>query len=460
MADALKAVGYDWIASLVSLGALAGLTTVILILMMGQSRVLFAMSRDRLLPGGCPASTRYGTPWVISLITGVVVALIATFVPLTTLADMVNIGTLFAFVLVSIGVIVLRTQPDLPRAFRTPAVPDPDPGRDRLRLPDAEPRHPDLVAVPGLDGPRVRRLLPLRLPPQPPGPQQRERPTAADQGLRPARPVQADSPGAGRPHRASVTARAGRAAGPAGWNAPPPRGRAGPGPGSGRPTGGQLDRGLLVRAAAEARQQAGTVRASAGPGTTRSRRPPGIGTVAATAAARSTIAGSTGPRDRRGGAPSRNQQVLGGAGGAEQVVGGGADQVAGGAVALGAGDPASRAAGTRALPLTRSAAAATSSATATSVTSSSRPSPSARPRQSSRAPMPARPTATSVCPSRQGRPRVSVTTTATSWPSSRRWPGLAAEASGRPAAAPAGPRRRWRRRPGRWPRPGRGGSRR
>jgi basic amino acid/polyamine antiporter, APA family len=125
MADALEAVGYDWIASLVSLGALAGLTTVILILLMGQSRVLFAMSRDRLLPGALSAvHPRYGTPWVISLITGVAVALIAAFVPLTTLADMVNIGTLFAFVLVSVGVIVLRrTRPDLPRAFRTPAVP-------------------------------------------------------------------------------------------------------------------------------------------------------------------------------------------------------------------------------------------------------------------------------------------------------------------------------------------------
>jgi APA family basic amino acid/polyamine antiporter len=125
MADALKAVGYDWIAGLVSLGALAGLTTVVLILLMGQSRVLFAMSRDRLLPGWLSSiHPRYGTPWAISLIAGVTVALIATFVPLTTLADMVNIGTLFAFVLVSIGVIVLRrTQPDLPRAFRTPAVP-------------------------------------------------------------------------------------------------------------------------------------------------------------------------------------------------------------------------------------------------------------------------------------------------------------------------------------------------
>jgi APA family basic amino acid/polyamine antiporter len=125
MADALKAVGYNWIANLVSLGALAGLTTVILILLMGQSRVLFAMSRDRLLPGWLSSvHPRFRTPWVISLITGAVVALIATFVPLTTLADVVNIGTLFAFVLVSIGVIVLRrTQPDLPRAFRTPAVP-------------------------------------------------------------------------------------------------------------------------------------------------------------------------------------------------------------------------------------------------------------------------------------------------------------------------------------------------
>jgi APA family basic amino acid/polyamine antiporter len=125
MADALEAVGYDWIASLVSVGALAGLTTVILVLMMGQSRVLFAMSRDRLLPGRLSAvHLRFRTPWLISVITGLVIAAIAAFVPLSTLADMVNIGTLFAFVLVSIGVVVLRrTRPDLPRAFRTPWVP-------------------------------------------------------------------------------------------------------------------------------------------------------------------------------------------------------------------------------------------------------------------------------------------------------------------------------------------------
>jgi basic amino acid/polyamine antiporter, APA family len=122
MADALRAVGYNWIAKLVSLGALAGLTTVVLILLLGQSRILFAMSRDRLLPAWLSSvHPRYRTPWVIPLITGVVVAAIATFVPLSTLADMVNIGTLFAFVLVSLGVLVLRrTRPDLPRAFRTP----------------------------------------------------------------------------------------------------------------------------------------------------------------------------------------------------------------------------------------------------------------------------------------------------------------------------------------------------
>jgi basic amino acid/polyamine antiporter, APA family len=125
MADALKAVGYNWIAKLVSLGVLAGLTTVVLILLLGQSRILFAMSRDRLLPAWLSSvHPRYRTPWVIPLITGVVVAAIATFVPLSTLADMVNIGTLFAFVLVSLGVLVLRrTRPDLPRAFRTAWVP-------------------------------------------------------------------------------------------------------------------------------------------------------------------------------------------------------------------------------------------------------------------------------------------------------------------------------------------------
>jgi APA family basic amino acid/polyamine antiporter len=125
LADAFRSVGLPFFSGIISVGALAGLTSVVMILMLGQSRVLFAMSRDRLLPPRLAAvHPRYGTPYKITLITGAVVALLAGFVPLGTLAELVNIGTLFAFVLVSIGVIVLRrTRPDLPRAFRVPLVP-------------------------------------------------------------------------------------------------------------------------------------------------------------------------------------------------------------------------------------------------------------------------------------------------------------------------------------------------
>jgi APA family basic amino acid/polyamine antiporter len=95
-----------------------------MILMLGQSRVLFAMSRDRLLPPAlAKVHPRYGTPYRITIATGVIVAIIAGFVPLTELAELVNIGTLFAFLLVSIGVWILRrTRPELPRAFRVPLV--------------------------------------------------------------------------------------------------------------------------------------------------------------------------------------------------------------------------------------------------------------------------------------------------------------------------------------------------
>jgi APA family basic amino acid/polyamine antiporter len=125
LADAFRSVGLPFLSGAISVGALAGLTSVVMILMLGQSRVLFAMSRDRLLPPGLAAvHRRYGTPYKITLITGVIVAVLAGFIPLSTLAELVNIGTLFAFVLVSIGVIVLRrTRPDLKRSFRVPAVP-------------------------------------------------------------------------------------------------------------------------------------------------------------------------------------------------------------------------------------------------------------------------------------------------------------------------------------------------
>ncbi|MDF1606299.1 amino acid permease [Nocardioides sp. YIM 152315] len=125
LATAFNAAGVEWMGDLISVGACIGLVVVAMILMLGQCRVGFAMGRDGLLPRWISkVHPTYGTPYRITAITGVVVAAIAGFVDLTTLANLVNIGTLFAFILVSIAVVVLRrTRPDLPRAFRTPAVP-------------------------------------------------------------------------------------------------------------------------------------------------------------------------------------------------------------------------------------------------------------------------------------------------------------------------------------------------
>ena len=125
LAEAFDSVGITWAARVIALGAVAGITTVILVMLMGQTRVLFAMSRDNLLPPRlAKVHPRYGTP---SLITGIVAAAAATLaglVPLSALSELVSIGTLFAFVVVCVGVLVLRrTRPDLPRAFRTPGVP-------------------------------------------------------------------------------------------------------------------------------------------------------------------------------------------------------------------------------------------------------------------------------------------------------------------------------------------------
>jgi APA family basic amino acid/polyamine antiporter len=110
---------------LISVGVLAGLTSVIMILILGQSRVAFAMSRDNLLPlYFARAHPRYRTPYRITILTGIVVAIMAGFVNLQQLAELTNIGTLFAFCLVSVSVIILRrTNPELRRAFRTPLVP-------------------------------------------------------------------------------------------------------------------------------------------------------------------------------------------------------------------------------------------------------------------------------------------------------------------------------------------------
>lgn len=125
LADAFAQQGKTWMATVIALGAVVGLTTVVLTMMTGCVRLLFAMSRDNLLPMGlAKVHPKFRTPWLLTVIMTVVVALVAGFTPVGNLEEMVNIGTLGAFVLVSIGIPVMRrTHPDLPRPFRVPLSP-------------------------------------------------------------------------------------------------------------------------------------------------------------------------------------------------------------------------------------------------------------------------------------------------------------------------------------------------
>lgn len=125
LADAFKAAGHPFWAGLISFGAAVGLTSVCMILLLGQTRVFFAMSRDGLLPRTFShVHPRFGTPYRSTILLGLIVAIVAGFTSIEELAELVNIGTLFAFVVVALGVIILRKQrPDLPRSFRTPLVP-------------------------------------------------------------------------------------------------------------------------------------------------------------------------------------------------------------------------------------------------------------------------------------------------------------------------------------------------
>ena len=124
LATAFEINGIDWAAKIISIGALAGLTTVVMVLVLGLSRVMFAMSRDGLLPRGLAMTNTRDAPVRITVVVGILIAVAATAFPMSKLEEMVNVGTLFAFVLVSAGVIILRrTRPDLNRGFRAPFVP-------------------------------------------------------------------------------------------------------------------------------------------------------------------------------------------------------------------------------------------------------------------------------------------------------------------------------------------------
>jgi APA family basic amino acid/polyamine antiporter len=117
--------GYEWLAKLVTVAILAGFSSVILVMLMGQSRVFYSMSRDGLVPAiFSDVHPRYRTPWKSNLLFFVFVGFFAAFLPEDIVGDMTSIGTLFAFILVCAGVWILRVRhPDLPRQFKTPLVP-------------------------------------------------------------------------------------------------------------------------------------------------------------------------------------------------------------------------------------------------------------------------------------------------------------------------------------------------
>ncbi len=125
VATAIDLTPYPWLKILIKIGIICGFSSVILVLLLGQSRVFYAMSRDGLLPSVFSAiHPKWHTPWKSNLIFLVVVSIMAGLLPISKLGHMTSIGTLLAFVIVCVGVIVLRrTQPNIPRPYRTPFVP-------------------------------------------------------------------------------------------------------------------------------------------------------------------------------------------------------------------------------------------------------------------------------------------------------------------------------------------------
>ena len=117
-----EGAGISWAAGILALGAVVAITSVVLVIMYGQTRIFFAMCRDGLLPQKlATVNQRYGTPARLTIGLGILIAILAALVPLSEIVKLVNIGTLFAFVLVNVGVIILRrTRPDMPRPYRVP----------------------------------------------------------------------------------------------------------------------------------------------------------------------------------------------------------------------------------------------------------------------------------------------------------------------------------------------------
>jgi len=123
---AFESIGLKWAQFLISVGAVAGITSVLLVMLLSQPRILLAMARDGLLPASFFAAIhpRFQTPWKSTILTGVLVAIMAALLPIDVLSELVNIGTLLAFAIVCAAVLVMRkTHPDAERPFRAPLVP-------------------------------------------------------------------------------------------------------------------------------------------------------------------------------------------------------------------------------------------------------------------------------------------------------------------------------------------------
>src|SRR5690606_7892195 len=124
IAKVADVAGLGWFAGVIKIGAIAGLSSVILVQMMGQTRVFYSMSRDGLLPAWVNTiHPRFRTPWITTIVVGIAVTIPAGFLTVSEAAHLVSIGTLLAFAIVSAGVLVLRIrEPELHRPFRTPLV--------------------------------------------------------------------------------------------------------------------------------------------------------------------------------------------------------------------------------------------------------------------------------------------------------------------------------------------------